>query len=202
MIERRSALAAHELLQPAYRRVVSSPAPGRVTLSERRPLGILQVSAFAATMDEAALRLADTLEMVLPEPNRFSGGARKSVRAVGPGIWQIVGDEVALPDAALLRSELAGVGTVVDLGHARTALLLGGSAAVSTLAKHCSLDLDCAQFPTGSASNTRFGPVSMTLARTSDAPVFELLVARGYAEFVFEALVNAAAEYGLEIATS
>ena len=40
-----------------------------------------------------------------------------------------------------------------------------------------------------------------TLARLDDAPTFELLVFRGYAEFVFEALAEAAAEFGLLIVT-
>lgn len=176
--------------------------PARVFLAQLRPMAILQVSAFAATADEAAQRLAGALELTLPEPNRYSGDSHKNLRAVGPGIWQIVGGETALPHAAVLRQALAGLGTVVDLGHARSGWQIGGSAAARTLAKHCSLDLDARRFPSGSATNTRFGPVSMTLARTSDAPVFELLVARGYAEYVFEALVNAATEYGLEIATS
>lgn len=202
MIERRSALAAHALLQAAGRAGVVSGAPARVFLAQLPPMAILQVSAFAATADEAALRLAGALELALPEPNRYSGDSHKNLRALGPGIWQAVGCETALPHAAVLRQALAGLGTVVNLGHARSGWQMGGTAAARTLAKHCSLDLDARHFPTGSATNTRFGPVNMTIARTSDAPIFELLVARGYGEFVFETLVNAAAEYGLEITTS
>jgi sarcosine oxidase gamma subunit len=39
----------------------------------------------------------------------------------------------------------------------------------------------------------------MHLARTSDLPTFELLVFRGYAEFVFEALCEGAAEFGFRV---
>jgi heterotetrameric sarcosine oxidase gamma subunit len=164
-------------------------------------LSILQVSAFAQTADAASVRLAPALELALPAPNRFSGDARKSLRAIGPGTWQIVGDEGSVPEAAALRATLSGVATVVDLSHARTALQVSGAAAARTLAKHCGLDLHVSKFPTGSAANTRFGHIGMTLARIDDAPTYELLVFRGYAEFVFESLVEAAEEFGLLIVT-
>ena len=201
MLERRSALAAHRLLQPGA--VLVPPLGGivAVTLAERRPLSIFQVSAFAGDFDEAATRLTRTLGIEMPAPNRFTGNLAKSVRALGPGIWQIVGSEGALPDPTNLRAALSGVATVVDLSHARTALQVSGACAARTLAKHCGLDLYAARFPAGSATNTRFGHIGMTLARLDDTPVFELLVFRGYAEFVFDALVEAAGEFGLQVNT-
>jgi heterotetrameric sarcosine oxidase gamma subunit len=201
MLERRSALAAHPLVNPANRADLSTTGTVRVTLSERPTLSILQVSAFAQTADAAGIYLAGALELELPAANRFSGDLRKSVRAIGPGIWQIVGDDGAVPEAAAIRATLAGVATVVDLSHARAAFQVSGAAAARTLAKHCGLDLYTPKFPTGSATNTRFGHIGMTLARIDDAPTFELLVFRGYAEFVFESLVDAAREFGLLIVT-
>lgn len=199
MLERRSALAAHPLLQPGAIAIPPLGGIAAVTLSERRPLSILQVSAFAQDFDEATVRLASALGIEMPAPNRFTGDRAKSLRAIGPGIWQIVGDEGALPEPANLRATLSGVATVVDLSHARTALQVSGACAARTLAKHCGLDLHVARFPTGCATNTRFGHIGMTLARLDDAPTFELLVFRGYAEFVFDALVEAAGEFGFQV---
>lgn len=201
MFERRSALAAHPMIQPGHRIGRSWKAIAPVTLSERRPLSILQVSAFSRTVDEAGVRLSAALGLVLPVPNRSNGDALKCIRSTGPGIWQIVGNDGALPQAGALRAALAGVATVVDLSQARTALQVRGAGAARTITKHCSLDLDAAQFPTGCATNTRFGHIGITLARTDDAPSFELLVFRGYAEFVFESLVEAGREFGLLIGT-
>jgi sarcosine oxidase subunit gamma len=201
MLERRSALAAHQLPQ-ADKRIGLPPAgAAAVTLSERRPLSILQISAFAQTVDEAGVRMAGTLALALPPPNQYTGDLRKSIRAIGPGIWQIVGGDGAMPEAGALRAMLAGVATVVDLSHARTALQVSGAAAARTLAKHCGLDLHVSKFPTGSATNTRFGHIGMTLARIDDAPTFELLVFRGYAEFVLASLVEAGEEFGLVVLT-
>ena len=39
----------------------------------------------------------------------------------------------------------------------------------------------------------------MHLARTNDLPTFELMVFRGYAEFVFEALCEGATEFGFRV---
>ena len=199
MLERRSALAAHRLLQPGAVLVPPLGGIAAVTLSERRPLFIIQVSAFAQDFDAARLRLARALGIEMPPPNRFAGDRAKSVRAIGPGIWQVVGSEGALPEPANLRATLSGVATVVDLSHARTALQVSGACAVRTLSKHCGLDLHAIRFPTGCATNTRFGHIGMTLARLDDAPTFELLVFRGYAEFVFDALVEAAGEFGFQV---
>jgi sarcosine oxidase subunit gamma len=201
VLERRSALAAHPGFKSGARAGAGNGEPG-VTIGERRPLAILQVSAFAQTVGDAAGRLASMLELPVPAPNRLSGKLRKRMGAVGPGVWQLVGDPDALPPANSLRRALGGVATVVDLSHARTAFVLGGPAAARTLAKFCSLDLDAGMFPAGSVAATRFGHLGVTLVRTDSSdshPEFELLVFRGYAEFVFEALFEGAAEFGAQI---
>jgi heterotetrameric sarcosine oxidase gamma subunit len=195
MTERRSAIAAllalasktHQVAQPA------------VTLSERRPLTILQISAFGSTQQEAATALASILNIDLPSPNRMTSNAIFSVRLLGPGIWQIVGDPYATIQAQALRAALSGMASVVDLSHARTAIVVSGAAAQRTLNKFCSLDLALEHFAIGSATHTRFGHIGMTLARGPDALSFELLVFRGYAEHVLEALLEAGAEFGLKV---
>ena len=172
-----------------------------LVLSERRALTVLQVSAFALTATPTQAALATALGLTLTQGQHFSTEAGKSLRCVGPGVWLVVGPSDKVPDAASLRMHLGAFATVVDLSHARCALQLRGAAAARTLAKVCGLDLDLSAFPTGSATNTRFGHIGMHLARTDDAPTFELLVFRGYAEFVFDALCDGAAEFGFRVET-
>ena len=202
MLEHRSALAAHRVLEPGNRPDLSVGGMALVTLSERRPLSILQISAFAQSVEEAGIHLAGALELELPAANRWNGTAGKAIRAIGPGIWQVVGDEGVVPAAAAVRATLHGVATVVDLSHARVAFQVSGAAATRALAKYCGLDLHPFKFPSGGACNTRFGHIGMTLTRLDDAPTFELLVFRGYAEFVFDSLIGAAEEFGLQILAS
>jgi heterotetrameric sarcosine oxidase gamma subunit len=201
VIERRSALAAHPKMMTAPVAQTATTDEAWLVLSERRALTVLQVSAFASTATEAQTALAAALGLPTPQGKRFSAEAGKSLRSVGPGVWLVVGPPDVLPDVASLREQLDAIATVVDLSHARCALQLRGAAAARTLAKVCGLDLDPSAFPTGSATNTRFGHIGMHLARTDDSPTFELLVFRGYAEFVFEALCDGAAEFGFRVET-
>lgn len=199
MIERRSALAAHPKMMtaPEAQTIVTGHPP--LVVSERRGLTVLQVSAFASTSTHAQTLLGVALDLPAPAGKRFSGSAGRSLRCVAPGVWLVIGPSQGVPVVALLRAQLGAYATVADLSHARCALQLRGAAASRTLAKFCGLDLDRSAFPTGSATNTRFGHIGMHLARTDDLPTFELLVFRGYAEFVFEALCEGAAEFGFRV---
>ena len=197
VIERRSALAAHPRMSSEP--VAPTTDQTGLVLSERRSLSVLQVSAFAPTTAQATTALATALALKAPANNRISGDAGKSLRSVGPGVWLVVGESGLVPGAATLGAQLADYATVVDLSHARCALQLRGAPALRTLAKYCGLDLDPSVFPTGCATNTRFGHIGMHLTRGDDQPTYELLVFRGYAEFVFEALCDAAAEFGLRV---
>lgn len=202
MLERRSALVSQPSSTLGSTLGVLPGHQPAVVIGERRPLSILQISAFAATAGDAAAQLSAALALPVPLPNRFTGDALRNLRAIGPGVWQAVAAEGALPGARALREVLRGAATVVDLSHARAALRLQGPAAARTLAKHCALDLHASVFPPGSATSTRFGHVGATLARidaSGNDPAFELLVFRGYAEFVFEALLEAGAEFGIRV---
>ena len=168
-------------------------------MSERHGLTVFQVTAFKSVLPQATKALANALGLSAPASNLFSGSAAKSLRHVGPGVWLVVGESTALPLIGELRTQLGVDATVVDLSHARCVLQLQGTATNRTLAKYCGLDLDVSAFPTGSATNTRFGHIGIHLARTGDLPTFELLVFRGYAEFVFESLCHGAAEFGFRV---
>ena len=199
MIERRSPLARHPKMMAEHTGLNGNADPTRLVLSERHGLTVLQVTAFASVLAQATAALTNALVLSAPACNRISGSAEKSMRHVGPGVWLLVGESAALPVITELRTQLGALATVVDLSHARCILQLKGVAANRTLAKYCGLDLDISTFPTGSATNTRFGNIGMHLARTSDLPTFELMVFRGYAEFVFEALCEGAAEFGFRV---
>lgn len=195
MLERRSAisniltLASHQHHQ----------SDSTVCLSERRPLTVLQISAFASTIEHAQACLAEALALPLPAPNHFSGDQHINLKNIAPGVWLLVTTADAGPGIEILRPALNAVATVVDLSHARTALHLSGLSATKTLAKFCGLDLAPSIFKTGCSTNTRFGHIGMTISRIDDVPSFELLVFRGYAQHVCESLVQAAAEFGLTV---
>lgn len=199
MLERQSAIqGALRLHPPGMLGVGDGQAPG-VRLTEHRLESLIQVTAFAPCVAQAASMLTDLIGVSLPADNRFTVNASVSVRNVAPGTWLVCAGPGALHDPDALRMKLRGVATVVDLTHARTAFRISGLASVKTLIKFCSIDLAGTAFPSGSATNTRFGHVGMTLARLDDDPTFEILVYRGYAVHVFELLLESAAEFGVEL---
>jgi len=173
--------------------------PSNVMICERHPVSVLQVSAFATTIKETERTLCAALNLEAPGANQLSGDSSLSIRCIGPGVWQILGEISRTPAAKPLRDTLHNIATVVDVSHGRSALLVSGPCAIKTLAKFCGLDLHPDRFMTGSSTQTRFGHIAMTLSRIDDAPTFELLVFRGYAQHVFESLVDGAAEFGLRI---
>ena len=199
MLERQSALQSALRLHPPGLLGAIDSQHARVHLGEHRLETLVQVTAFASCIEQAGAILADLLKLALPSDNRFSGDAQTNLRAIGPGTWLLADTAGTAPEPAALRSALRGLATVVDLSHARTAFLLAGPAAALTIAKFCSIDIAGGAFPAGSATNTRLGHIGMTLTRLDDVPTFEILVYRGYAEHAFETLVNAGAEFGLEI---
>jgi sarcosine oxidase subunit gamma len=174
-------------------------AAARVVICERHPVAVLQVSAFATTINETERTLCSVLRLEAPAANQLSGDFTLSLRSIAPGVWQIVGDVSLTPQAAALRTTLQSIATVVDVSHGRSALLISGPSAAKSLAKFCGLDLASDKFMTGHSTQTRFGHIAMTLSRIDDAPTFEILVFRGYAQHVFESLVEGAAEFGLRI---
>jgi sarcosine oxidase subunit gamma len=174
-------------------------ALANVVICERHPIAVLQVSAFAATITETQRILCSTLGLAAPAANQLSGDSTLSLRFIAPGVWQIVGDVSLSPQAAALRATLQSIATVVDVSHGRSALLISGPSAAKSLAKFCGLDLAPDKFMTGHSTQTRFGHIAMTLSRLDDVPTFETLVYRGYAQHVFESLVDGAAEFGLRI---
>ena len=176
-------------------------AAARVTIAVAAPRALLQVSAFAQDLDAAAQSLSGELKIELPAPTRMTVSDGLSVRAIGPGIWHVAGDEARVPSGGALAAAAGWRRHRRRPGHARTVFHVSGPDAARTIAKHCGLDLDPRVFPPGSATGTRFNQLGMTLARIdgSDTPLYELSVFRGYAVFVFESLVESAREFGVAL---
>lgn len=121
-------------------------------------------------------------------------GDRASLR-LGPNEWLLSGPEAARSameaDAA---AALAGVfHVVVDVSHRHFGLAIEGAKAIDALNAGCPLDLDVRAFPTGMATRTLLGKAEVILARTGDAPRFEILCWRSYARYLDAFLAEAAA---------
>jgi sarcosine oxidase, subunit gamma len=194
---RRSALAHKSL---AARAAASHPDAG-VTLGE---------NAFRCQIDlrgnanEAGFTaaVAGVLGCDLPTtPNRTSAGGGLTVLWLGPDEWLIVGSpgrEQAL--VVELRKALAGQHTaVVDVTEARTVLIVSGAKARDTLQKGTPIDLHPSAFHTGQCAQTGLSKANVILHQVADDPRYDVYVLNSFADYLWNWLERAAAEYGLAV---
>jgi sarcosine oxidase subunit gamma len=100
-----------------------------------------------------------------------------------------------------LEELCGGRAYVVDQSDGRAVFRLAGPNARSILAKGIGLDLHPAVFALGGSANVLCGHIPVNLART-DENAFELIVARSYAESLFDDLMRMGRAFDLTAAFS
>ncbi|OJG00108.1 sarcosine oxidase subunit gamma family protein [Pararhizobium antarcticum] len=158
----------------------------RITL-EALPEGhVLQVLAGRATGDVTALVAS------------LGDGKAQSVRPVGPGQWFVVGDAVlSTVDMAERKARLSGQGSMADQAHGRVRIAISGTDVEAVLAKGTAVDLNLCEFPAGRSAMTLIGHISALITRTGEH-AFEILVLRGFAESLWDELIEMSLEFGVD----
>jgi heterotetrameric sarcosine oxidase gamma subunit len=195
---RQSAVGA--LLTPG--RIGSQGQEPSLRLSEQPPRAIWQIAAWHAG-DVAPLRaaLAAQLSLVLPEGQDAAGSDRGALTfQVAPRRWWLVVPEASRSrfDATLV-SALGTRAARTELSHARSVLHLGGPASRSVLAKLCRIDLHPRAFPPGRVAQTPLGQIAALIHAIDELPSFDLYLPRSFAESATASLIDAAAEFGVEV---
>jgi len=120
----------------------------------------------------------------------------------GPGEWLLLSSvqsphEVADPVQAATD---AGLVSVVDLTHGRALVRLTGADAARALAKVCAVDLTDAKAPDGTALRSSVASLTTDVVRDDRAGARSYLLhcERSSGQFLFEALLEAGAEFGVE----
>lgn len=139
-------------------------------------------------------RLAATLGLGAPAPNRYSENGSIALSAIAPGEWLLTGpaDAVATALGYVDETFREDVVLALDLTHGRTALRFEGPAGQACLAALTPLDLRPDRFPVGAAVRTRLGDIGAFVARTGDAPAFLLIVDQSYTAYVLHLIGHAA----------
>jgi len=114
-----------------------------------------------------------------------------------PGEWLAVSDVLAGP---LLKDhldrELSGHPiAAVDLSQALVPLRIEGVAARDVLAKSCGLNLDPRAFTPGACTRTRLAQLPAVIHFMDNAPKYDLYAGRGYLNYLFAWLSDAAVEF-------
>jgi len=165
-----------------------------VRLQERALLGHIGLRC-----DPGDSALTGSIERVLDcslprTPNTFRvAAAADKVLWLGPDEWLILAPEGREPALAHALRQAAGDGfaAVVELGSGQTVIELTGARAREVIAKGCPLDLHPRAFGPGRCAQSRLARTLVTLAQLDDAPTFELIVRRSFADYLWQWLLDA-----------
>jgi sarcosine oxidase subunit gamma len=142
----------------------------------------------AAPNTPKAIKTSDAV-LVWSGPDQFfvlSKGGRHTLKALGQAFSQSA--------------------SLSDQSHARALISVSGAKTRAMLAKLSSIDLHPTAFPIGAAAATSIDHTSVNLWRGYDRPdgqaVFNLLVFATFAESLWHTMLDAGAEYGVDIGRS
>lgn len=184
-----------------------------LTLADHTPLAKVAVRAGAGGA------VARALGVPLGRAARDDTGAL--VIGSGPGEWLVLappGEQASLCArlAALTAraAESAGAGelvTVLDLTHGRAVMRLTGADSAATLAKVCGIDLSDRTTPDGAAFRSSVAKLVTDVIRDdrpgpaghpgpdARARSYLLHCERSYGQYLFDALLDAGAEFGVDV---
>jgi sarcosine oxidase subunit gamma len=92
------------------------------------------------------------------------------------------------------RDAMNGHYSIVDVSGGQTVIRLAGISAREVLQKSTMIDVHPEQFPVGKVVGTSFAKSAATLTRVEE-DTYDLIVRRSFAEYIWEWLCDASAEY-------
>lgn len=155
------------------------PAPQIVQLAAW-PDSLAQVAAVVAARAGAA-----------PLPGRASFGPGADALRVEPLKWWLLNDT---EDPPVLDPH---VGSVLDLSHSRVALRISGARVFDLLVRMMPIDVRPMAFPVGACVTHGFHHVAILVIHRPEG--VDLLLPRAFAESLWEALIDIALQFGVEV---
>jgi len=156
-----------------------------VTLSAVPSLTRIVVRAEGSSIET----LGDLVGVELPtEACRSNRTHNRAALWLGPDEWLVLADQGAEVPA------VHPAGSIVDVSHAMTGIVVAGSRAGWAINAFCALDLHRVAFPVGMCSRTVFGKAEIVLWRAA-TETFRIEVARSFAPYVWACLEEARREF-------
>jgi len=160
-------------------------------LERASPRLVLRVRSRESRVGGTSLTLAGSK---LPDRVGAVVEGRLRILCAGPGDWLIVHPPT---EVARLRNvwtpELTAQSlTFVDLTAGLIVLEVSGTSLKEVLEKSCGLDFDPRHFGTGQCARTRFAQIPVVIDCVQDLSRLDLYVARSYAQYLQDWLLDAA----------
>jgi sarcosine oxidase subunit gamma len=176
-----------------------------VSLSEIRNFDLIQVMARRGKAADMANAAKASFGVAAPEAPKAVGTADATLIWSGPDQFFVLSKAGKHATEALV-STFAASASLSDQSHARVLISISGAKARAMLAKLSSIDLHPEAFPVGAAAATSMDHTSVTLWRGNDRAdglaVFNVLVFATFAESLWRAMLDSAAEHGVAISHS
>jgi sarcosine oxidase subunit gamma len=172
---------------------------GAVVIRERKSKGFLNLRGNPEGKDFRN-GVFDVLGAELPvAPRTCVSNAQVGMYWLGPDEWLLVVAKGAEAEVeSRLRETLTGHFAIIDISGGQTLVELSGEKAGMVLKKSSSYDFDLTQFPVGHCAQTTFAR-AMALVSRRQENTFELIIRRSFADYLFDWLIDAAGEYGVEV---
>jgi sarcosine oxidase subunit gamma len=182
--------------------------PG-IALSELRDFNRVQVMARRGRWKQAAAATKKLFGATPPDSPRAVFAKNAVLIWSGPDQFLALTERTAghgfENPLAGLKDASGDAASLSDQSDGRCLIRISGPRVRDALAKLVSLDLHDSAFPAGIAAATALDHTSINLWRAPDAdglPVYDMLVFTSFADSLWHAMLDAAAEYGVRVGAS
>lgn len=125
------------------------------------------------------------------------------VTGYGPGEWLLLAPPGTAPEVACRVEAVPddGLVSVVDVTHGRALMRITGDKSPDLLAKVCAIDFSEAVTPNGAAFRSSVAKLVTDVVRDDESGVYSYLLhcERSSGQYLFDALLDAGDEFGIEI---
>jgi heterotetrameric sarcosine oxidase gamma subunit len=186
---------------------VTETPVARSPIEQAGPVDLVRDWEVSRRKTSAPVRLADLTPMtkigVKASQPALEVGYGRSVRVgdwlvtgSGPGEWTLLG-----PVGETMSVPTSGFATVIDLTHGRALMRLTGLKAARVMEKICSIDLSTPMCPNGAVFRAAVANVVTDVVRDDigGVPSYLLHCERSSGQFLFDALLDAGTEFGIDI---
>jgi sarcosine oxidase subunit gamma len=197
--------SAYGPLSPFAAMPASAGTGEGVVAGEREGLGIARITARNRQLAALEQLVHKRLHLALPAGPRRMRSGDLAAAGVGPECWLMTCESAGNAFAAGLRDSIGGHAAVVDLSDAYVMLRLAGARVREALAKLVPVDLHERSFQVDDVAQTVAEHMAVTLWRLEDTgrgeAAFELSVGRSFAQSLYRAVHDSAAEFGFVFET-
>ena len=173
------------------------PADAEITLKENKHIGKMILRGSLSEKKFITSTKKHLSQQFPASPNSFYDDTKVRVIWLGPDEWLILTDVTELDSLKddLTRALIKSHSALVDVSDNSTIIEIKGRYSREVLMKGCSLDIYPSVFQTGCSAQTDLGLANIILLKTSDDPVYQIIVRASFASYLWDWLVDAAHEF-------